>query len=193
MFQGNSVKDQDNNIAVFTALASSASLMSAGKFVDVVGLLEGNAQEQSDAEQAYTQALLQGNETWIFLPRDQWPKAWKGYNNPVCRLRLALYGHPLSGAFWEKHCDERLRKVGFERVPEWESCYVHRNLKLVLLVYVDDFKMAGPRKNIKAGWDLIRREIRLDDPTPVGKYLGCGHEPCQVPRGVIDHACRGDL
>ncbi len=106
--------------------------------------------------QAYTQALLMGNETWIFLPRDQWPDAWKKkYHNPVCKLRLALSGHPLSGAFGEKRCDEKLRKVGFERVPEWESCYLHRQLRLVLLVYVDDFRMARPRGNIKAGWDLI--------------------------------------
>ena len=45
--------------------------------------------------------------------------------------------------------------------------------------------MAGPRAHLKAGWDLITKEIRLDDPTPVGKYLGCGHEPCKVPRGSM--------
>ena len=90
----------------------------AGKFIDVVGTLEGNSQEQSDAEQAYTQALLQGNETWVFLPKDQQPRSWKKFRQPVCRLRLALYGHPLSGAFWEKHCEEKLRQVGFQKVPD---------------------------------------------------------------------------
>ena len=45
--------------------------------------------------------------------------------------------------------------------------------------------MAGPGMNIKTGWELMRRETRLDDPTPVGKYLGCGHQPCQVPRGTM--------
>ena len=73
VFQGNNVRDQDNNATVFSGLASSASLMIAGKFVHVIGSLDGNTQEQSDAEKACTQALLQGNETWIFLPRDQWP------------------------------------------------------------------------------------------------------------------------
>ena len=76
VFQGNNVKDQDNH-AVFNELASSASLMVAGKFLDVIGSLEGCGQEQSDAEQAYTQALLKGHTTWIFLPRDQWPDSWK--------------------------------------------------------------------------------------------------------------------
>ena len=74
VFQGNNVKDQDNNVAVFNDLASSASLMVARKFLDV-GSLEGNGQEQGDAEQAYTQALLKGHTTWIFLPRDQWPNS----------------------------------------------------------------------------------------------------------------------
>ena len=65
MFQGNNVTDQDNAV-VFNDLASSASLMVAGKFLDVVGSLEGNGQEQGDAEQVYTQALLKGHTTWIF-------------------------------------------------------------------------------------------------------------------------------
>ena len=125
VFQGNNVRDQDNDMAVFGDRASSASLMIAGKFIDVVVSLDGNTQEQSDAEKAYTQALLQGNETWIFLQRDQWPSL---QTQTVCKLRLALYGQHLSGAFCEKHCDERLRKVGFERVPEGDSCYIHRKL-----------------------------------------------------------------
>ena len=100
------VRDQDNDMAVFDDLASSANLMIAGKFIDVVGSLGGNTQEQSDAE-------------------------------------LAINGHPLSGVFWEKHCGERLRRVGFERV------HIHRRLRFVLLIYVDDFKMTRPDMNIK--------------------------------------------
>ena len=100
------VRDQDNDMAVFDDLASSANLMIAGKFIDVVGSLGGNTQEQIDAE-------------------------------------LAINGHPLSGVFWEKHCGARLRRVGFERVP------IHRRLRLVLLVYVDDFKMTRSDMNIK--------------------------------------------
>ena len=114
------------------------------RLVDLAAL-EGNGQEQGDAEQAYAQALLNGHTTWIFLPRDQWPESWTKFHNLVCHLRLALYEHPLSGAFWGKHCDERLRKVGFERIPEWESCYIHKGLRLVLLVVDDDFKLAGKR------------------------------------------------
>ena len=52
---------------------------------------------------------------------------------------------------------------------------MHKDLKLVLLVYVDDFKMSGSKENMQAGWELIRTKIKMDDPTPIGKFLGGGH------------------
>ena len=45
-----------------------------------------------------------------------------------------------------QHCDESVRAVGFEPIgEEWPSVYIHEKLQLVLVVYVDDFKMAGPQ------------------------------------------------
>ena len=88
-FQGNQVKDAEGVAAVFAELGTSASLMPASKLLDAVAMLLGCAGEQSDAVQAYTQALLyhgQKNavETWIRLPKEQWPKAWHGkYKDPV--------------------------------------------------------------------------------------------------------------
>ena len=146
MFQGNNVKDQDANVAVFQDMTSSASLMVAGKFSDVIASRDGHPGSQSDAPMAYAQTELGGDETWIFLPRDQWPAAWHGMRNPVCRLRLALYGHPLSGAFWEQHCRKMLLSVGFESIPSWECCFLHRELKIVLSVCVDDSRWRGRRR-----------------------------------------------
>ena len=48
-------------------------------------------------------------------------------------------------------------------------------LKLLLMVYVDDFKMAGPEKSMTASWKLIREGLALDEPGPVGRCLGCHH------------------
>ena len=93
-------------------------------------------------------------------------------------LRLALYGHPDAGGFWEKHCEEQIAEVGFEPVESnmaWRSCYVHRGLKLFLVVYVDDFKMAGPRETIAVGWQLLRDKIKMDEPTlAVAKWTNWG-------------------
>lgn len=58
-------------------------------------------------------------------------------------LSLALYGHPLAGLFRGKHIAKLFLERGFEPVKGWECLYVHRNDKLFLSVYVDDFKMAG--------------------------------------------------
>ena len=49
-------------------------------------------------------------------------------------------------------------------------------LKLYLVMYVDDFKLAGPATAIKKGWELIRKGIKTDDPSPMGMYLGCRHD-----------------
>jgi len=174
-FQGNNVKDQDANVAVFQDMVSSTALMEAGKFVDVISLLPGFGGTQADAKQAYTQCLLLGDETWVFLPREQWPDSWKKFKNPVVRLRLALYGHPLSGAFWGNHCTAQLISVGWIAIPEWDGCFVHPEHRCVLSVYVDDFKMAGRPALMEKAWKDIRKVINTDDPVEFGKYLGCSH------------------
>ena len=76
VFQGNEVKDQNWEAAIFQELGSSPAAMEAGNSCDFYGLLPGNRTAQSDAEQAYTQSLLLGIETWVFLPRDRWPADW---------------------------------------------------------------------------------------------------------------------
>ena len=75
-----------------------------------------------------------------------------------------MYGHPLAGEFWERHCSEKLKKFGFQKLQDWECLYFHPGLNLILTVYVDDFKMAGPRCNLQQGWDLIGKELEIDKP-----------------------------
>ena len=112
--------------------------------------------------------------------------------DPSCRLRLALYGHPDSGGHWERHCESHLKKVGFEAIRDWRSVFWHRELATLLVVYVDDFKLAGPEGNLPKAWDLIRSGVRTENPGPLGKYLGCEHQfgevlvgPGQAPLDVL--------
>ena len=178
VFQGNNVRDENSDSALFSELGSSPATMEAGKALDAYGHAPGNECQQADGKQAYTQTTLKGTETWVRLPRDRWPKGWAGrYKDPVVRLHLALYGHPDSGGFWEQHCERMLKQVGFRLVfsAAWPSVFFHPKLKLLLAVYVDDFKMAGPKGNMARGWELIGSKIDMDTPTPVGRYLGCDH------------------
>ena len=53
---------------------------------------------------------------------------------------------------------------------------------MFLIIYVDDFKLAGPKHKLKIGWDLLKgasegvpNGIQMDPPEPVGRYLGCKH------------------
>eukprot|EP00969_Alexandrium_andersonii_P015820 692065-Alexandrium_andersonii.AAC.1 len=87
-----------------------------------------NIGQQSDATQAYTQAYLSGTETYVCLPRHEWPETCRGVTDPVFLLTKALYGHPDSGGFWERRCDTALQDLGFVPVPEWKSVYVHPEL-----------------------------------------------------------------
>ena len=104
----------------------------AGKAVDAYGSQPGFITQQNDGVQAYTQAFMQGIETWVELPIDRWPREWVGrYIRPVVMLRIALYGHPDSGGLWEQHCDPscQTRKGGHP------SSFIE-SLKLLLVVYV---------------------------------------------------------
>ena len=187
VFQGSDVRDENSQQAIFLELSSCPATMEASKAADIYGLLPGHNEEQADAEQAYIQSkigdrLVAGVKslhdlprTWVRLPREQWPESWAKFHDPVCPLILALYGHPESGGWWEDHAHQQLVSVGFTEIPNWKSCYYHQRLKLFLTVYVDDFKMSGPITALAEGWKLIRSKIKMEDPTPSGRYLGCDH------------------
>ena len=99
VFMGNQVRDEENNMAIFNALSSALATMEAAKAADVYSLLPGHGGQTADGDMAYIQARLEGTDTWVLLPKHWWPPAWakRGLSNPVCRLVLALYGHPDSG------------------------------------------------------------------------------------------------
>ena len=149
MLQGDQVKDQNWEAALFQDLGSSPAAMEASRAADAYGMLPGHDIEVADADQAYTQSYLDGPvQTWVVIPKEQWPQKWIDDNmvNPVCPLVLSLYGHPDAGGHWERHCDGVLQSKGWAPIPGWRSCYWHQECETYLIVYVDDFKMAGPAK-----------------------------------------------
>ena len=111
---------------------------------------------QADAEQAYTQAKLGAEEPiYARIPKEHWPAEWyydpetefnPRFTDPVCPLKLALYGHQKPGKWWEGHMHAHLIDGGWRRIDEWNSCYWHDELKCFMVVYVDDFKIAGPKE-----------------------------------------------
>ena len=75
VFDGSNGFDQNFNPAIFQELGSAPSSLEASKIVDWYGLWPGHICEQADAEQAYTQAMLDTTTTtWVIIPREYWPE-----------------------------------------------------------------------------------------------------------------------
>ena len=101
--------------------------ITSSRAADLYGLLPDNDIQQGDADMAYCQTTFRGTPTFVRLPFHRWPDipewknadgSWK-YTDPVCPLKLALYGHPESGYYWEEHCDQALKSEGFVPIEEW--------------------------------------------------------------------------
>ena len=157
------------------------------KMLDAISRLEDCSGEDADATSAYTQSHLGGPDTWVRLPRDQWPAHWSRYKDPVCRLRLSLYGHPLAGIYWEKIVENTSCNVVFVPVKGWECLFVNYQAQLFLSIYVDDFNMAGKSKILKRMWERLGQTIDLDPPVPLDGdvYLGCGQHDVDLPSSII--------
>ena len=172
---GNQVKNQHWEAAFFQDLGNSPASFEASRWADFFGCLPGHSVKLADAIQAYIQAKLKGPLCWVELPTDAWPpeiQYWK-FRRPVVRLDKALYGHPDSGTMWEQHCDKKVQEIGFKPIgEEWPSMYFHDELKLLLVIYVDDLKLAGPSGNLAKGWEMLRTVLRIDPETDLGLYLG---------------------
>ena len=104
----------------------------------------------------------------------------------VVPLEKALYGHPNAGAYWERRCNAAITEAGFVQVGEageWRSCFYHAEHEVFLMVYVDDFKMAGPSEKVDLCWELVQKPmgelgkamLELEDVTEVDNFLGCRH------------------
>ncbi|MFM7983229.1 MAG: hypothetical protein ACKPKO_28305, partial [Candidatus Fonsibacter sp.] len=56
-----------------------------------------------------------------------------------------------------------IKSVGFVPIgPECPSCYYNAKMTLMLSVYVDDFKLAGPKSNIIEGWKRLREGLHIE-------------------------------
>ena len=167
--------------AQFQDMGSAPTTIEASRMCIMKGLFKGNSLGQADAMQAYIRARLGGTETWVEIPEEGWPEEWRKSgppcDRPCCKLIQALYGHPDSRTFWEKHADKKLKELDFEPAAEsWPSCYIHQELDIFLVLYVDDFLMSGPEENMDIMWERISKVLKIDDPGAMGLYLGCIHE-----------------
>ena len=116
----------------------------------------------------------------------QMAKSWSSMEDPVVPFERNLYGHPLAGLLCERHVEKILLKHGWEKIPNWECLFVHREKGLFLSVYVDDIKLAGKKQNLDPMWKLLNKEIDLGEPTSFldHVYLGCTQRQCERSKDI---------
>ena len=201
VLRGDIVKDDSGSYAVFTEQGSSASQMTTAKIMDIISRLPGCDGQAADAVSAYTlvkmedaQKLLkipksECPDIWIRLPRHKWPKSWSSIEDPVVPLERNLYGHPLAGLLWERQFEKILLKHGWEKNPNWECLFVHRQKGLFLSVYVDDIQLAGKKQNLDPMWKVLNKEVDLGEPTSFldHVYLGCTQRQCEISKDIVDN------
>ena len=153
VLRGDIAKDNSGSYAVFIEQGSSASRMTAVKIMYTISRLPGCDGQAADAVSAYTQVKMEDADKllkipksecpdiWIRLPRHKWPKSWSSMEDPVVLLERNLYGHPLAGLLWERQFEKILLKHGWEKIPNWECLFVHREKGLFLSVFVNDIKI----------------------------------------------------
>ena len=128
-------------------------------------------------------------DTWIRLPRHKWPKSWSSMEDPVVPLERNVYGHPLAGLLWERQFEKILLKHGWEKIPNWECLFVHREKGLFFSVYVDDIKLAGKKQNLDPMWKVLNKEVDLGEPTSFLDHenLGCTQRQCETSKDIVDN------
>ena len=143
--------------------------MTASKIMDIIFRIPGCDGQAENAVSASTQVanaqkLLkipksECPDIWIRLPRHKWPKSWSSMEDRVVSFERNLYGLSLAGLLWERQFEKILLKHGWEKVPNWEYLFAHREKRLFLSVYVDAIKLAGQKQNIDPMWKVLNEEV----------------------------------
>ena len=55
----------------------------------------------------------------------------------------------------------------------WKSLFRHVKTNSLMIIYVDDFRMAAKPEFIPRLWRELRAVLHPDEPEPPGRFLGC--------------------
>ena len=186
VFAGNNIQTASRVAPheLFQEVSSAPAAMASVRATLAVGALRGWRPMVRDAAQAYIQASIVGPgrpATWVRLLRSMKPPVWltkdgkPAYADPNVPLLKALYGHPESGALWEKHLASILITLGWKKCDSHPGIWIHTS-GAVLAVYVDDFLTVAPRDKEGKLWADIAVQVSLDEEQAlIGKFFGAHH------------------
>ena len=202
VFAGNNIQTASGTAPheLYTEISQTPAAMNTVRAALAIAALRGFVPKVRDATQAYIQAVIDKAgrpRTWVRLPKAWWPAHWfdgQGvplYYDPVVVLVRALYGHPESGALWDRHLRAILVKLQWRRVESHPGLYVHSVTMAILVVYVDDLLLAAPPAEEARLWAEIEAHVGFGgDPEAISKFLG-GHHKVLIDRsGVTSASCQ---
>ena len=140
-----------------------------------------------------------GVQTFGFVYHDtNGPKSWSNMEDPVVPLEGNLHGHPLAGLLWQRQFEKVLLKHGWEKIPNWERLFVHREKGFFLSVHENWLERnkilircgnCSTKKliweNQHLSWIMYTWDV-LKDSVKQAKTLWTISEPCsnrEFPRG----------
>jgi len=185
-YRAPTARDESGAIAVFQEMSSRPTTIVDMNLAIAYGLIHGHCITISDAIKAYVQSFLKDKPlTYLEIPKYLCPPEWAHLRRPVCRLIKALYGHPEAGGLWERHLTKIVIQIGGVAIPNHPSCFWFSDLKLLLIIYVDDLLLSGPSEHHAAFWAKLGGLVTLGPPEPMDRYLGRHH--------TFEECSRGDL
>ena len=127
-------------------------------------------------------------DIWTRVPGHEWPKSRSNIEDPVVPFERNLYRHPLARLLWERPIEEVLFGLVWDKVPDWECLFVHRQQGLFLSVYLDDIKIAGRKPNMAPMWKSLMKIVDPGEPTSFHDHenLECTQRECEPNVTIID-------
>ena len=137
----------------------------------------------------WTKTKSECPDIWIRPPRHKWPKSWSRMEDPVVPLERNLYGHPLGGLLWRRQFDKVLFEHGWEKVPNLEFLFVHREKGLFISVCVDDIMLAGQKQNTDPMWKVLNKQVHLGESASFLDHvcLGCTQRQSETSQNIVDN------
>lgn len=88
-----------------------------------------------------------------------------GQEQKVCRLTKAIYGLKQAARAWNLNCTNRYQNWVFAKVQPINALYIQTtdNTTIYVIVYLDDFLIAGEDKNINKLISNLNKEYPVTD------------------------------
>lgn len=123
----------------------------------------------ADVDNAFVRAPLAPGEQVFVLPP-------KGFSSPrpgwIWKLTHSLYGLRRSARHWNNFLSEKLKAGGFHRLEIDRCVFVNYELKVIIVVYVDDLALIGARGPLEEGKKYIFSAFPCKDLGPLKVFLG---------------------